>query len=182
MDRACRDKKQVILVNRYLLQILHHRTFCQCLLHFFLCAVLPQTVDQFCIPGCIQHIPHLRFSKLTMFLHLCIVIIRMHLHRQILSCIDQLHQDWQRCFALMPFSQILRVGFYDRSQLHFVKRSTTHSTYPIRMRGTFPCFCQRRQLNILPIFIVQPFSTPQVILTCRTEQKGFISFFHAYVH
>lgn len=87
--------------------------------------------------------------------------------------------------SLMPprnASQILRVGFYDRSQLHFVKRSTTHSTYPIRMRGTFPCFCQRRQLNILPIFIVQPFSTPQVILTCRTEQKGFISFFHAYVH
>ena len=25
MDRACRDKKQVILVNRYILQILHHR-------------------------------------------------------------------------------------------------------------------------------------------------------------
>ena len=24
-DRACRDKKQVILVNRYILQILHHR-------------------------------------------------------------------------------------------------------------------------------------------------------------
>ena len=61
MDRACRDKKQVILVNRYLLQILHHCTFCQCLFHFFLCAVLPQTVDQFCIPGCIQESSNLTY-------------------------------------------------------------------------------------------------------------------------
>ena len=72
----------------------------------------------------------------------------MHLHRQILLGINEFDKDRQRVFTLMAFAQILWMRFQHLCQLLPIECTTHHIAGSIGVRGAFPRFCQRNQVDI----------------------------------
>ena len=169
MDCPRLNKKQIILLDWNPLQVFHQGAIGDCIPHL-LFGVLPfKTVHEFCVLTGIQHIPHLSFAQLTVFVLLRVSIRGMHLHRQIFLGIDKLDKNRQCIFALVARSQILRVRSQHLCQFLFIKRAAYHIAGAIGVRGALPCLCQRGQVDVLLKFIIQATAAPKIILAGRSE-------------
>ena len=141
MDRTRLNKKQIILSDRNLLQIIHKCPICNSLSHLPFGAVTLQTIHQLCISAGIQHIPHFRFSQLSLLVLPCILIRRMHLNGEIPFCINKFNQNRKLRHSSVTLSQILWVISQHLCQLHASKLTADHITRTVRVRRTFPGLC-----------------------------------------
>ena len=178
MDGTRRDEKKVIPVNGELLQVFLDRSIRDCPAQLLSLAAAPETIDQLGVRLCVQHIPHLGFAQLAVFMEPCVIVSGMDLNGQVFFRVNELNEDGKPRFAPVPRTQITWVGFQHLRQRPPVKASPNHKAGAIRMGGAFPGFRQRGQGYILFKIIVQPGPAPEVILSGRAQQQRFILFGH----
>ena len=111
MNRSRLDIEQIVLLHLYLLEISFHGSVFQAFFQLLPADVLIKTIDQPGILCRIQHIPHFRLAEGAVLMFPCIVVIRMHLHGQILSGIDKLDQNRKPAGGLRVSPHIFRMLF-----------------------------------------------------------------------
>ena len=169
MHRSGWNQERIVLGNGNALQIRFQCSLCQRLPQPFRCHGVPESIDQTGIRLCFQHIPHFRFSVLSVFILLCIGIIRMHLHGQVFFRINQLDENRKFSLWVGICSQIFRMFLQHRPQRFPCCCTGIHHAAPIRMCGALPRFRQWGQINLFMILCFQSFSAPEVIFPHGTQ-------------
>ena len=167
VDRPCFNVKYIVLFDGYLLQIFFQLAVFYGAADGFLVRLMVQTVNQTRFGRRVEDIPHLRFSELTVFMRGGVFVIRMNLNGQILLRVDQFDQYRKFSLCARMRAQKFRMPLKHLRQRHSLECAADNGARPVGMRGTFPCFRQRRHRNVFPEIVIQPLAAPQIVLSDR---------------
>ena len=182
MNGSGRNEENIVLSDRHPLQMLLKSPVLRSLPHSAPVHVMREAIDQIRAGSCVHDVPHLALAELSVFMLPCVCIIRMHLHRKIGGCIDELDENRK-----LPLFHRLRHAFgrvraeHPRILLQqlvecFVRVSGKERE-SVGVRRALPGFRKGRQRNILGKIIPKPSSSPQVILSCGEERNRSLEFF-----
>ena len=174
MHRARFNVKHVVLLDRHVVQIVGNRALLQCLPHRFFADILVKPIYHFGLRFGGKHVPQFRLAQ-AVFMGQGIGVIRMHLHRKVLLCVNELQQDWQLrpapCGLQGMGPQIFRVRLQHFSQKFSCLRSGCHHTGTVRMGGALPGLRQGTHFYFFAKIVMQSAAAPQVIFRRRLQQK-----------
>ena len=174
VHRPCLDIKDVVLFYGNFLKIFFHRPLLQTLPKRFLIYVMIKTVYEPGVLRSVHHIPHLCLPQRTVLMLTGIIIVRVHLHRQILPGVDKLDQDRQFSVRMRMGAQIFRMLLQHLCQKLSRMFPAGRQAGTVRMRGAFPCLRQRFQIDPFREIIIEPAAAPQIVLPGRFQQKRTI--------
>ena len=171
-----RNEENIVLSDRHPLQMLLESSVLRSLPHSFPVHIMREAVDKLRAGSRVDDIPHLALPELSVFMLPCVCVVRMHLHREIGGCVNELDENRQ-----LPFFHRLRHAFGRMRAEHprillqqlmeCFARILCKERESVRVRRALPGFRKGRQRDILGKIIPKPSSSPQVILSCREERN-----------
>ena len=181
MNGSGRNEENIILSDRYPLQMLLKSSVLRSLPHSVPVHVMGEAIDKLRAGSRVDDVPHLALPELSVFMLPCVCVVRMHLHREIGGCVNELDENRQ-----LAFFHRLRHAFGRMRAEHprillqqlmecFV-RILCKERESVRVRRALPGFRKGRQRDILGKIIPKPSSSPQVILSCGEERNRSLEF------
>ena len=128
-----------------------------------------KSIENLCTGRTVHNVPQFRLSVLS-FNTQSVRIARMHLHGQIIACIDQLDEQREIRKLLRIFAEhapaFSRQPFLERLSL---RRTVCNHALAVPMTGKFPTLGDLRQLCLFAVFFFQTRPAPEIILQRRDQ-------------
>ena len=164
MERTGRNEERIPLLHRYMTYDLKECVVRYAPAKFIFCDRMRKTVENLRPRGGIDDVPELRLAVLP-FHAQGIVIARMHLHREIVVCIDQLDEEreiWKLrrpCAECIP--PLCRKPIGKRLPLC---RTVCNDAFAVTVTGELPALCHLWQLRVLAVLVSQTRPAPEIVL------------------
>ena len=169
MHRARRNEICLSPVYRNTIQYLQNRSLLHPLFHILSGHLAVESTIDAGIRFTVYNIPHFIFAILVFPLH-GKFIVRVHLHRQLVSGINELDQNREsRKRLAFPSPVFLTDGIQIFSKQLPLMPSACHHTLSGRMCGQLPAFRQNVVLALLSIAFLQLRASPQKVLISRLQ-------------
>ena len=165
VHRARFNKEYITLVNIHMVEHLWQRVVLNGGFECFLADLLLKAIDQLGAGGCVQYIPHLGLAEFV--LHTAgIVVIRVHLNRQVVLGINQLneHRKIGESGGVGAAKRFFAHGLYHLLQRLTVIAAAVDGVHTRLVAGQHPALCQFGQVTLEPKVLSQALTAPYIIL------------------
>ena len=159
MQRPRRDVEHITLFHRHLPHLVQQRVVFDTLREFLTRDFLLKAIDELRVRRGLDDVPHLRLARLTLDA-LRILVIRMHLHREVVVGIDELDEDGRQ---LLPHCRkVIRQRLARRRAIHDDARA-------VGMHGHLPALRDLIEIAGLAVLLPQPVAAPDIVLQGRFQ-------------
>ena len=164
MERAGRNEERIPLLHRHMTYDLKECVVRNAPAKFIFFDRMCKTVENLRPRGGIDDVPELRLAVLPLHAQ-GIVVTRMHLHGEIVVCIDQLDEQREIGKLRSPRAECLCPRTCQpRLERLPCRCAAGNNALSVTVTGKLPALCHLWQLRALAVLVSQPRSAPEVVL------------------